>query len=807
MHERTAFAGQEDGRKVLVIDDDQDFADSLSNLLTLEGYVVEKAYSASAAHAALTGFHAEVALIDIRLGASSGIDLIAAFRRRRPDIICVMMTAYASVDTAVEALQQGAYDYLCKPFFTEDLLATLARCFDRLTLARERDAVEATLRRRNQQLEQTNARLHRVVQSMQAISRCLTLHELNGTLLEEVVGNVAAAGGAIYLKQGTRLVRKHALNSDYPETEPDERAWQTASLPGGGSPSSLGLPLSCDDEPIGLVAVHADAGRTFSPQDQELGLILTSFGCQAIRVFQALENLRWSEERLRRITENSPSAISLRDLEGRFVVVNKQFEAWHGVDGAQVTGRTVDELFPPGLALRYAEQDREVLAAGQAIDREVEMPFSDGTLHSVLMTTFPVLDGPGEAMGVGTIGTDVSAHKRAQEELRQAQKMEALGQLTGGVAHDFNNLLAVILGNLELIEEALEDGPALRELVEDALESARSGAELTHRLLAFGRLQTLHPQATDLRALIWDMSRLLERTLGETIEVVRILPDQLWHIEADRSQVETSLLNLALNARDAMAGGGTLTIEAANVDSHELRTGGYDSLPPGRYVMIAVSDTGVGMPPEIVERAFQPFFTTKEVGHGSGLGLSMVYGFVKQSGGSVGITSEPGRGSTVRLYLPGARADPVGAATLQIRRARGGGETILVVEDRPDVRKLARRILSRLGYQVLEAHDGQSALTLLQEQPAVDLMLADVVLPGRISGVALAREASQRHPDLKILYTSGYAAGMAVDAYGPDQPIRLIKKPFHKHELAEIVRSTLDGVPEPRSAVPPSLRG
>ena len=796
----------ESSHKVLVIDDDQDFADSLSNLLMLEGYVVESAYSASSAHAMLTRFHADVALIDIRLGESNGIELIAAFRRRRPGIICVMMTAYASLETAVEALQQGAYDYLCKPFFTEDLIATLGRCFDRLTLARERDAVEATLRRRNKELEHMNARLHRVVQSMQAVSGCLTLRQLKGTLLEEVVENVAAAGGAIYLKQGAGLVRKHQIGSGYPDATTE---WELERvLPSPLPRPLLKLPLSGNEgQSIGLVAVHGDANRTFSPQDQELGLILTSFGSQALRVLQVVESLRWSEERLRRIAENSPSAISLRDLSGRFLIVNRQFEAWHGLAGEGVVGRTVDEMFPPDVASRYAGQDREVLAAGQAIDREVEIPFSDGTLHSVLMTTFPVFDGPGEAMGVGTIGTDVSAHKRAQEDLRQAQKMEALGQLTGGVAHDFNNLLAVILGNLDLLREMLEADSKMHELVDDALESARSGVELTHRLLAFGRGQTLNPQATDLRQLLSDMSRLLERTFGETIEVVKILPDQLWSVDVDRSQVETSLLNLALNARDAMAAGGTLTIEAANIDNHQLRTSMHDSLPPGRFVMIAVGDTGVGMSPGVVERALQPFFTTKEVGHGSGLGLSMVYGFVKQSGGGMEITSEPGRGSIVRLYLPRASARPVGVVTRRIERARGHGETVLVVEDRPDVRKLTRKLLSHLGYRVLEAHDGPSALTLLREQPEVDLMLADVVLSGRISGVALASQASARHPKLKILFMSGYAPGIMPGEQAPDPGIRLIKKPFRRDELAEILRRTLDDALEPQLTAPNSIEG
>jgi PAS domain S-box-containing protein len=657
MVERSHGVGRLSGRRVLVIDDDQDFADSLANLLALEGYRVEAVYSAAAAQA--SAFPAEVALIDLRLGEGSGLDLIAAFRRDHPDTICVMMTAYASVETAIEALKRGAYDYLCKPFFTADLLATLERCFDRQTLVRERDAVEATLRARNRELE------------------------------------------------------------------------------------------------------------------------------------QVLADLRRSEEHLRRISENSPSAISLRDLEGRFVIVNRQFEAWHGLGAAGVAGRTAAELLPADLAQRYARQDREVLRAGRAIGHEVELRFADGTVHAVLMTTFPVLGGGGAAVGVGTISTDISAHRRAQEELRQAQKMEALGQLTGGVAHDFNNLLAVILGNLELLQERLEDGSDMAILVEDALEAARAGGELTHRLLAFGRRQTLHPQAIDLRQLITDMARMLERTLGETVEVVKVLPERLWPIEVDRHQVETSLLNLALNARDAMVGGGTLTIEAANVD-HDLPAGSPE-LAPGRYVMIAVRDTGTGMTADVVEHAFQPFFTTKDTGQGSGLGLSMVYGFVKQSGGSIAIASAPGRGSTVRIFLPRARGTPAGIAPPQVERGRGRGETILVVEDRSDVRKLTCRLLSGLGYRVLEAGDGRAALDLLQGPAAIDLMLADVVLPGAIGGVALARRARACRPALKVIHMSGYAPEVLAERSGALEPgIGMIKKPFGKDVLADILRSTLD---------------
>ncbi|MDH3473953.1 MAG: response regulator, partial [Rhodospirillales bacterium] len=322
-------------------------------------------------------------------------------------------------------------------------------------------------------------------------------------------------------------------------------------------------------------------------------------------------------------------------------------------------------------------------------------------------------------------------------------------------------------------------------------------AELTHRLLAFGRRQTLHPQATDAGELVMGMSRMLERTLGETIETRWILNEALWPVEVDRNQLETSLLNLVINARDAMAEGGVLTIETANATLERGAAPTQDAAVPGDYVVVSVTDTGTGMAPEIAEKAIQPFFTTKEVGHGSGLGLSMVYGFVKQSGGHLEISSSVGQGTAVRLYLPkaetaareGAAQAPGPAATA------GSGERILVVEDKADVRRLATRILTRLGYEVIEAADGKSALESLAAGPEVDLLFTDVVLPGRISGADLAKEAQARHPELKVLYTSGYANNAALEDGSSRGEVRFIRKPFAKEGLARMVRRALEGSP------------
>lgn len=823
-------------RRILVVDDDRDFADTLARLLDLEGYAVECVYSMAAAQASLDRFPAEVALIDIRLGEGSGLDLIATLRRARPEIICIVMTAYSSIQTAVEALQEGAYDYLRKPFYSEQLLATLRRSFERIALARASERAEAALRRRNLELEALNqrlertesvlrqrnreleglyARLQRSVRSMRRLATFSSLRELSAAVLEEVAGNTGAQAGVVYVREAGRLVLRHSLGSSALRMElPDGEPAALCRLASGGmgpepaidgalrGAARLAFSLTGQaGEPIGLVVVEAGPGGLFTQRDREIGEILASFAGEAIRLVQALESLASSEERLRDVIDNSPSAISLKDLDGRFVIVNRRFEEWYGYGQAEASGKSSRDILPEEIARIYTTQWEEVLTRGEVVENEIQVPFADGTLHSLLVTKFPVLGATSDPTGVGTIATDITDWRRAEEQLRQAQKTEALGQLTGGIAHDFNNLLAVISGNLELLKDELAGDAGLDDLLDDALSSAKSGAELTHRLLAFGRRQTLHPRVTDAGVLVTSMSRMLERILGETIETRWILSDDLWPVEIDRNQLETSLLNLAINARDAMAEGGVLVIETANVTVDPGAAAARDAVAAGDYVVISVTDTGAGMAPEVVERAIEPFFTTKEVGHGSGLGLSMVYGFVTQSGGYLEISSSPGKGTTVRLNLPRAdgngRDGEAGAAGAGV--AGGSGERILVVEDKADVRRLATRILTRLGYEVMEAADGQTALDVLNATPGVAVLFTDVVLPGRMSGADLARVAQARHPALKVLLTSGFASNVLLESDRAGGVSGFIEKPFTAAGLARLVRHALGSAPDDQS--------
>lgn len=397
------------------------------------------------------------------------------------------------------------------------------------------------------------------------------------------------------------------------------------------------------------------------------------------------------------------------------------------------------------------------------------------------------------------VSDEIRERMQVEEALRQAQKMEAIGQLTGGVAHDFNNLLTVIMGSLDSIRRQLDDAPQnldiarLRRLQSMAFQGAERAATLTSRLLAFARRQPLKPEPIDANKLAAGLNDLLQRTLGERIALETVSTPGLWLAKADRAELESALVNVAINARDAMPEGGKLTIETANVwlDEDYVRTL-TEPVPPGQYVMLAVADTGHGMNRKTLDRVFEPFFTTKGVGKGTGLGLSQVYGFARQSGGHIRIYSEPGAGTTIKLYLP-READPAAKVATQQPEliGDGGSETILVVEDHDGLREYSTSVLRELGYQVLEAPEGAEALELLKSRHDVQLLFTDVVLPG-LNGRQLADAALQVRPDLKVLFTTGYTRNAIVHNGRLDQGVDLISKPFTFAALAAKVRQVLD---------------
>ena len=380
-----------------------------------------------------------------------------------------------------------------------------------------------------------------------------------------------------------------------------------------------------------------------------------------------------------------------------------------------------------------------------------------------------------------------------EAQVRQAQKMEAIGQLTGGVAHDFNNILTVITGTIEILADAVKDRPQLASIANMISAAAERGADLTRHLLAFSRRQPLQPRATDINALVVDAARLLRPTLGEQIEIESMLAHDSAPALIDPSQLSTAILNLALNARDAMPDGGKLTLETKNVVLDEDYARLNNDVKPGNYVMIAVSDTGQGIPPALMDKVFEPFFTTKDAGKGSGLGLSMVYGFVKQSNGHVKIYSEPDHGTTVKLYLPRAAEAPVlpVADTGRPAVARGD-ETILVVEDDALVRDYVVAQVRRLGYRTLSASNAVEGLALIDNPERIDLLFTDVIIPGGMNGRQLALEAEKRRPGLKVLYTSGYTENAIVHHGRLDADVLLLAKPYLSADLARMIRTALE---------------
>ena len=505
--------------------------------------------------------------------------------------------------------------------------------------------------------------------------------------------------------------------------------------------------------------------------------------------------LRESQARMRAIFEAEPQCLLFVSRDGTVLEINSAGRTmWGAQEASEIIGKSVFAWAIPSQHAELRTVHRRALE-GETVTQEFEVAGFKESHRSVTMTAVPLRDWTGDLVAVLYVAQDISERKAIEAQFRQAQKMEAVGQLTGGIAHDFNNLLGVIVGNLDLLRLEMETKPIPRqlELVDRMLDAAERGASLTHRLLAFSRRQTLRPLLVDINRLMTGMSNMLRRTLGGTIDISAQETRDLWPVKVDPGHLESTILNLAINSRDAMPEGGKITITTANttVDGAFLET--HADFTAGDYVMIAVADDGIGMPADILERCFDPFFTTKEVGKGSGLGLSMVYGFVHQSGGHVWIESAPGRGTVVRIYLPRSSEEiqqRVERGTQSVV-PRGSGETVLVVEDNIDMRLLSVSALKDLGYRPVEAASGWDALRLLEHEPSVDLLFSDVLLPGGMTGFDLARQASARWPSLKVLFTSGYTERSILPEDVADRGWQLMPKPYRWADLGRKIADIL----------------
>jgi len=510
-----------------------------------------------------------------------------------------------------------------------------------------------------------------------------------------------------------------------------------------------------------------------------------------------VETERQIREMLTAVIDASPVAIFCLAPDRTVMMWSRSAERIFGYTAEETVGKPYN-LVPEGQEAEY-ERLFDAAMAGETIrDIRVQRRRKDGALIEISFSG-AAMYGPEGIRGVAYALSDVTESTKIEQQLRHAQKMDAVGQLTGGVAHDFNNLLTVITSTIDILADGVADKPELAAIAKLIGEAAGRGAELTSQLLSFARKQALQPREVNVNDLVLSSGKLLRPTLGENIEIQTKLETAAWPAMIDPSQLTTAILNLAVNARDAMPHGGKLTLETANIVLDEDYAAANHDVVPGSYVMVVVSDTGTGIPPDIADKVFEPFFSTKEVGKGTGLGLSMVYGFIKQSGGHVKIYSEVGIGTAIRLYLPQASAASLGHVeappTVPVS---GGDETVLLVEDDPLVRTSVTTQLKSLGYQVIPAANAAEALQLAAEDVQFDLLFTDVIMPGALDGPQLAREMARRRPGTKVLFTSGYTETAMINHGRLDPGVLLLQKPHRREELARALREALGSDSEPQ---------
>jgi PAS domain S-box-containing protein len=515
---------------------------------------------------------------------------------------------------------------------------------------------------------------------------------------------------------------------------------------------------------------------------------------RATRLTEVRESAHRNEALFRSIAEHASDAIVLLDGDDAILWASAAAEQVFADESRGLIGRRLDELLHP--------EDRAAWHKGDQWTETARTWFRCRDRQGRYLTFEPTFHTIGEGQVVRTLGVlrDVTDRLHLDEQLRHNQRLEAIGQLTGGIAHDFNNVLAVIIASLDMLRTDVEEGSSPWELAGDALEAALRGADLTARLLGFARRQPLRPESCNVNAAVEATLRLLSRTLGEGIRIETVLAADLSPVMADRLQLETALTNLATNARDAMPNGGQIVISTCNVFLDADYAQAHPGVLPNDYVQIEVRDTGVGMPPETLDRIFEPFFTTKAAGQGTGLGLSMVFGFVKQSGGHISAWSEVGIGTAIRLCLPrltgSARQEPPpppGAVA-------GRNRTILIAEDNVKLRQLTARQLTGAGYQVLEAGDGASAMAILDSGTPVDLLFSDIVMPGELNGYDLAQIGTARRPGLRVVLTSGYPDMRADWVRIASPEYRLLRKPYRRSVLLEAIAQALEAAPAAQGA-------
>ena len=713
-----------------------------------------------------TGFNA--ILLDLNLPDSEGMNTFLRARAEAAHAPIVVLTGLADEEVAARAVREGAQDYLVKAEVDGPLL------YRSIRYAVERNASDETIRRSG------------------ALYRNLIEGSIQGVLIH-VDGIIKLANPALAamlgFERGDELVGQPVWQYIAPQDREMAQAYQRARREGRPAPSNFELHLQRRDGSV--IALDTMA----SSIAWEGGQATLATVVDMTERKRAEQGLRTSEERFRQLAENIKEAFIVVELDGfRPLYLSRMWE--------EIWGRPLEEAYrDPAAWVRAIHPDdagvvheaRQAIEKGEAISRNFRVVRPDGTIRWVRARAFPVYNASHELYREVGLVEDITDLRRTEEQLLQAQKMEAVGRLAGGVAHDFNNLLTAILGYSELVLQDLgDDHPSAVDLKE--IRAAGQSAEsLTRQLLAFSRRQILQPQTLDLNKVLTRVDALLQRIIGEDVELTMKLTAPLGRVSADPGQIEQVVLNLAVNARDAMPHGGKLTIETANVVLDEDYVAQHAGATSGPHVMVAVTDTGTGMDEATQQRLFEPFFTTKEPGRGTGLGLATVYGIVAQSRGSIWVYSELGQGSTFKVYLPVTTEDlTVPVVTAMSPAALSGTETVLVVEDQIEARSVICETLRRRGYTVIEAMNGPDAIVKGRQLGVrIDVMLTDVVMPG-MGGRRVAEVLRVTRPELKVVYMSGYTDSAIVDHGILEPGVTFVQKPFATETLLRRVREVLD---------------
>lgn len=752
---------------LLLVDDEPQVLTALTDLLE-DHYEI---FSQTSAVKALEVLEREpsiaVVISDQRMPDMTGNEFLAQ-ARLISSATRMMITGFADLGAVVRAINDGQiFAYISKPWDPHHLAIMVHKAIEHYEISR-------ALTEERVLLHDLMAWLPDAVSLKDLQKRFIRINRTQARMMgvedpESVVGKRLSAFWTPERAAQVEAMENEVIATRQPVIDRIEYVPNTRGEPGWVSRTVV--PVRTErDEIISLIGVTRDV------TERE----------------QSRQALSDSERRHRLLYNRAPVMMYSTDPWHRLVTVSDLWCATLGYVREDVIGRPASKFMDEASQHRWSSEILPwFLKTGQARDIEIKFACADGRPVDALLSLVAERDEHDDIVQILAVVIDVRAQKALERQLVQAQKMEAVGQLTGGIAHDFNNLLTVVLGNLEMIEDDLAGDDRVTQALGMVQRAALRGSELTHRLLAFSRQQMLEPSDIDMNAAISGLTGMVARTLGEHIDVRTVLNPGLWVARIDPGQLESALLNLCVNARDAMPNGGTLTIstENATLGPDVVRA----DMQPGDYVVLSVTDTGTGIPPEILERVFEPFFTTKEQGKGTGLGLSMVYGFVSQSGGHLDITSTPGQGTTLKLIFPRSRTAPEATHPLTVvADLPGGSEAILVVEDQPDVRSITIAMLQSLGYQTVVASDADEALGILRGQTVIDLLFTDVVMPGSMSGVDLAQHARAARPDLKVLFCSGYRES-AMRGNGDTASADIwIAKPFRRHRLAERVRQALD---------------